>query len=67
MGKKHPYNKQSMSTSFSAFLHKMGFVAFSSIMGNCLENRCISNMMRLVNFFLCIKQKKAEFCLNKRG
>ena len=54
-GKKHSYYGKSMSISFPDFPHTMGFVAFSGTVGNIWGNPCISLMMTLVNFFLCLK------------
>ena len=54
LGKKHLYDGKSMSINFPDLSHTMGFVAFSHTVGNRWETPCISQMMTLVSFFLCI-------------
>ena len=54
MGKNHPYYGKSMSTNFPGSSHTMGFVAFPLTGRNWWENPCISDIMRLVNFSLCV-------------
>ena len=48
MRKKHPHYGKSMSTNFPGSPHTMGFVTFSSTMGNWYGNPCISHIIKFI-------------------